>query len=427
MDMEDIGGGGSGERREMVTPQLRAALTKQGYKILGSHSGVKLCRWTKAQLRGRGGCYKHSFYGIESHRCMEATPSLACANQCVVCWRHHSHPVGREWRWQMDDAETLVTSAISEPKGMIKQMKGVPGVLPSGWRRGWTRDTARCRWWRAHHVPRDRQVRLPAAREANKHVPGHERAVPRRHHQLTGHHAAVRLRGRGHAGRRSRLSTDRCSGITGYVNLASVFFFVFPIRRRQTRTPGASLSNSDCSFDGLSTAARCRHERRLKIPHGNVRFPHGIIGDHTYRVSATPGVFFFFRDASRDAAAARLRARQSLTSHVSRFLFPRVHAQDRFVRSLTALRDKNQRTVYRLTLVAGWNASDAAEYAKLIDLGKPDLIEIKGMTYCGATSGASNLTMKNVPHHEDVKKFGEALCTARLDLVSGRDAASTST
>ena len=131
VDMEDIGGGGSGgERREMVTPQLRAALTKQGYKILGSHSGVKLCRWTKAQLRGRGGCYKHSFYGIESHRCMEATPSLACANKCVFCWRHHTNPVGREWRWQMDDAETLVTSAISEHKGMIKQMKGVPGVLP---------------------------------------------------------------------------------------------------------------------------------------------------------------------------------------------------------------------------------------------------------------------------------------------------------
>ena len=40
----------------------------QGYKIIGSHSGVKLCRWTKSQLRGRGGCYKHSFYGIESHR-----------------------------------------------------------------------------------------------------------------------------------------------------------------------------------------------------------------------------------------------------------------------------------------------------------------------------------------------------------------------
>ena len=42
LDMEDIGGGNGGktERREMVTPQLRKALTKQGYKILGSHSGV---------------------------------------------------------------------------------------------------------------------------------------------------------------------------------------------------------------------------------------------------------------------------------------------------------------------------------------------------------------------------------------------------
>ncbi|OPJ78903.1 S-adenosyl-L-methionine-dependent tRNA 4-demethylwyosine synthase [Patagioenas fasciata monilis] len=71
----------------MITPALREALTKQGYKLIGSHSGVKLCRWTKSMLRGRGGCYKHTFYGIESHRCMEATPSLACANKCVFCWR----------------------------------------------------------------------------------------------------------------------------------------------------------------------------------------------------------------------------------------------------------------------------------------------------------------------------------------------------
>ena len=76
--------------KEMVTPLLRKSLEKQNYKIIGSHSGVKLCRWTKSMLRGRGGCYKHSFYGIESHRCMETTPSLACANKCVFCWRHHT-------------------------------------------------------------------------------------------------------------------------------------------------------------------------------------------------------------------------------------------------------------------------------------------------------------------------------------------------
>jgi len=49
--------------REMVTPAQRRALTKEGYKIIGTHSAVKMCRWTKAQLRGRGGCYKHTFYG----------------------------------------------------------------------------------------------------------------------------------------------------------------------------------------------------------------------------------------------------------------------------------------------------------------------------------------------------------------------------
>jgi hypothetical protein len=27
--------------------------------------------------------------GINSYQCMEATPSLACANKCTFCWRHH--------------------------------------------------------------------------------------------------------------------------------------------------------------------------------------------------------------------------------------------------------------------------------------------------------------------------------------------------
>ncbi|XLR17628.1 hypothetical protein S83_010739 [Arachis hypogaea] len=124
-------GNGNGKvngQREMVTPVIRANLEKQGYKIIGSHSGVKICRWTKSQLRGRGGCYKHSFYGIESHRCMEATPSLACANKCVFCWRHHTNPVGKSWQWKMDDPIEIVNSAIEMHSNMIKQMKGVPGV-----------------------------------------------------------------------------------------------------------------------------------------------------------------------------------------------------------------------------------------------------------------------------------------------------------
>ncbi|XP_062815677.1 S-adenosyl-L-methionine-dependent tRNA 4-demethylwyosine synthase TYW1-like [Anolis carolinensis] len=140
-DVEDLGpamrrmkkaqeeGEEAGEPREMITPVLREALTKQGYRLIGSHSGVKLCRWTKSMLRGRGGCYKHTFYGIESHRCMEATPSLACANKCVFCWRHHTNPVGTEWRWKTDDPEVIFKEALENHLGLIRQFKGAPGVL----------------------------------------------------------------------------------------------------------------------------------------------------------------------------------------------------------------------------------------------------------------------------------------------------------
>ena len=98
---EEAAADARGEVRDMVTPSQAKALKQEGYKLVGGHSAVKLCRWTKHQLRGRGGCYKHTFYGISSYQCMEATPSLACANKCVFCWRHHKNPVGKTWRCQV--------------------------------------------------------------------------------------------------------------------------------------------------------------------------------------------------------------------------------------------------------------------------------------------------------------------------------------
>ena len=79
---------------------------------MGSHSGVKLCRWTKSMLRGRGGCYKHTFYGIASYQCMEATPSLACANKCVFCWRHHTNPTGTSWVWEKQSPEEILDGCL---------------------------------------------------------------------------------------------------------------------------------------------------------------------------------------------------------------------------------------------------------------------------------------------------------------------------
>nr|XP_061797636.1 S-adenosyl-L-methionine-dependent tRNA 4-demethylwyosine synthase TYW1-like [Nerophis lumbriciformis] len=87
-------------------------------------------------LRGRGGCYKHTFYGIQSHRCMETTPSLACANKCVFCWRHHTNPVGTEWRWKMDPAEKILQDALEKHQNMIRQFRGVPGVKSDRYEEG---------------------------------------------------------------------------------------------------------------------------------------------------------------------------------------------------------------------------------------------------------------------------------------------------
>ena len=52
--------------------------------------------------------------------------------------------------------------------------------------------------------------------------------------------------------------------------------------------------------------------------------------------------------------------------------------------SLKALQEKQQRTVYRLTLVKGWNTEELEAYFNLFSIGKPDFIEIKGVTYCGS-------------------------------------------
>jgi tRNA wybutosine-synthesizing protein 1 len=146
MDLEDMGNAmasekkqvGNNEPREMVTPRQAEQLKKEGYKLIGTHSAVKLCRWTKHQLRGRGGCYKHTFYGITSYQCMEATPSLACANKCVFCWRHHKNPVGKEWRWKTDDPQFIVEQAVQTHVNMIKETKGIPGVQMDRWKEAHT-------------------------------------------------------------------------------------------------------------------------------------------------------------------------------------------------------------------------------------------------------------------------------------------------
>lgn len=60
---------------------------------------------------------------------MEATPSLACANKCVFCWRHHKNPVGTSWKWEMDSSEEILDGIMSHHYKMVKELKGLFTVL----------------------------------------------------------------------------------------------------------------------------------------------------------------------------------------------------------------------------------------------------------------------------------------------------------
>jgi len=95
---------------------------------------------------------------------------------------------------------------------------------------------------------------------------------------------------------------------------------------------------------------------------------------------------------------------------------------ERTLECLDILRERQEemRTVYRFTLVRGFNMDEVPGYGNLIDRGRPWLIEIKGVsydvqrtdhtgvTYCGK-SDESPLTMGNVPFYEEVVEFAKAI------------------
>ena len=111
----------------MLTEARKESLGSM-YSLVGTHSAVKLCRWQKSMLRGRGGCYKWTMYGIKSHRCMEATPSMACANKCTFCWRLNTNPTAKEWKWDTDEPEALVEQMLDAHRSLVHNSQGMPGV-----------------------------------------------------------------------------------------------------------------------------------------------------------------------------------------------------------------------------------------------------------------------------------------------------------
>lgn len=108
----------------MISDLQRKLWEKQHYKIVGSHSSVKTCGWTKNMIKGQGGCYKLTFYGIISNQCMQMSTSMSCANRCTFCWRDEKAPVSKEWKWQIDNPDFILEES---KKAHHKLLEGYGG------------------------------------------------------------------------------------------------------------------------------------------------------------------------------------------------------------------------------------------------------------------------------------------------------------
>ncbi|MEL9939523.1 MAG: 4-demethylwyosine synthase TYW1 [Ignisphaera sp.] len=119
----------------VLNPFIKAfeVLKKQKYHIIGAHSAVKKCYWVHKALTERMFCYKAKFYGIESHRCIQFSPSvLWCWNYCLHCWRYRSRDQWDE-TWfkfpdQIDDPRFLVEMAIKEHRRTVSGYRRYPNV-----------------------------------------------------------------------------------------------------------------------------------------------------------------------------------------------------------------------------------------------------------------------------------------------------------
>jgi len=103
--------------------ELQKILEKQHYGIIGHHSGVKLCHWMRQSLLFDRECYKQTFYGIKSHRCLQMTPSLNQCNQmCLFCWRHQGF-TEKEFE-DIDDPVYILDNSIESQRKLITGFKG---------------------------------------------------------------------------------------------------------------------------------------------------------------------------------------------------------------------------------------------------------------------------------------------------------------
>ncbi len=281
-------------------PELAKRYLRAGYRLVGRHSAVEVCRWAKTALKGGPYCYKR-WYGVRSHRCVQMTPNLNFCNfACVFCWRMHlpgrfKLPDGWEW----DRPEEIVEGCIRAQRELLIGFKGNPKVT------------------------RERLLEAMFPRHMAISLDGEPALYP----YLVDLVKVVKER-----------------GMTAFV----VTNGSVPERLEEMLERGIEPTNLYVSVYGPDP--------------------------ETFKRAAVP-------------------------------LIP--NAWEKVLESLELLPEFSTRTIIRLTMVRGLNMANPEGYAKLVELGQPRFLELKGYTWVGESQ--KRLPRTAMPTLEELVKFGSKI------------------
>ncbi|MFW6026089.1 MAG: 4-demethylwyosine synthase TYW1 [Candidatus Woesearchaeota archaeon] len=109
------------------TDKEKKILENKQYGLFGNHSSVQICEWTKNSLRKTGTCYKDKFYGVNTHKCAQITPTtLLCNHRCNYCWRPTEDMKKTKEEW--DNPEEIIKGLIEKRKMLLSGFKGRKGM-----------------------------------------------------------------------------------------------------------------------------------------------------------------------------------------------------------------------------------------------------------------------------------------------------------
>ena len=275
----------------MIAEVFKKKMEKQQYRFVGDHSTVKICGWTKKAIKKEGKCYKHWFYGINTHQCLQMSTNLSCANRCIFCWRDYKAPVQKKWEGAIDTPEDILKGSLAAQKKLLEGFWG--------------------------------------NEKANKQMMKESDNV---------RHIAM------------------------------------------------SLTGEPICYPRINEFIDLCHSKRIS----------------TFLVTNAQ----YWKEIENLRPVTQLYLSLSATSkeqlkEIERPLLPEYW--ERMNKSLDILAKRKDRTCIRVTAIKGMNMQDCEGWAKLIEKGNPDFIEVKGYMFIGASR--QRLDKSNMPYHEDVVEF----------------------